>query len=140
VRADVSVEPMTWSADLATYVQQWAAQLAGSSCTMKHRNPNAFGENLFQGTLGASTAVDAAKTWETETAMPCISLRPHCRGSRFDSDDVRLNLAAHRARPEAPGDGLGGDVGRFAEPRFVARLDLVAQRRPLAVGDRWHLG
>ena len=66
VRASVGVEPLTWSADLASYAQQWAAQLAGSGCTMKHRSPNAYGENLFQGTLGAYTAVDAAKAWETE--------------------------------------------------------------------------
>jgi pathogenesis-related protein 1 len=66
VRADVGVEPMTWSNELAGYAQQWAEQLAISGCRMKHRSPNAYGENLFQGTFGAFTAVDAAKAWETE--------------------------------------------------------------------------
>ena len=66
VRADVGVEPLKWSADLAGYAQQWAEQLALSGCQMKHRSPNVYGENLFQGTFGAFTAVDAAKAWETE--------------------------------------------------------------------------
>lgn len=66
VRADVGVGPMTWSNELAAYAQQWAEQLAISGCRMKHRSPNAYGENLFQGTFAAFTAVDAAKAWETE--------------------------------------------------------------------------
>ncbi len=66
VRADVGVGPLAWSANLAGYAQQWAEQLAISGCRMKHRQPNAYGENLFQGTFGAFTAVDAAKAWETE--------------------------------------------------------------------------
>ena len=66
VRADVGVAPLTWSAELAAYAQEWAEQLAISGCRMKHRSPNEHGENLFQGTLGAFTAVDAAKAWETE--------------------------------------------------------------------------
>ena len=66
VRADVGVAPLVWSDDLAGYARQWANTLATSACSMKHRNPNAYGENLFQGTFGAYTAVDAAKAWETE--------------------------------------------------------------------------
>ena len=66
VRADVGVGPMTWSPRIAGYAQQWAEQLAISGCSMKHRSPNVYGENLFQGTFGAFTAVDAAKAWETE--------------------------------------------------------------------------
>jgi pathogenesis-related protein 1 len=66
VRADVGVEPLKWSPEMAAFAQQWAEQLATTSCQMKHRNPNAYGENLFQGTFGAYTAVDAAKAWETE--------------------------------------------------------------------------
>lgn len=65
-RADVGVGPLQWSPDIAAYAQQWAEQLAISGCRMKHRSPNAYGENLFQGTFGAFTAVDAAKAWETE--------------------------------------------------------------------------
>lgn len=65
-RADVGVGPLQWSPDIAAFAQQWAEQLALSGCQMKHRNPNAYGENLFQGTFGAFTAVDAAKAWESE--------------------------------------------------------------------------
>ena len=66
VRADVGVGPLKWSSDIAAFAHQWAEQLARSGCGMKHRSPNAYGENLFQGTFGAYTAVDAAKAWETE--------------------------------------------------------------------------
>jgi pathogenesis-related protein 1 len=66
VRADVGVAPLKWSSDIAAYAQQWAEQLALSGCKMKHRSPNAYGENLFQGTFGAYTAVDASKAWVTE--------------------------------------------------------------------------
>src|SRR4029453_632637 len=57
------------------------------------------------------------------------------RPSAFDSDDVRLNLAVSRAGAELPGKRVFCDVGRLCEPRLVARLDLVAQRRALAIGD-----
>lgn len=66
VRADVGVAPLKWSPGLASFAQQWVEELAISGCRMKHRSPNAYGENLFQGTFGAFTAVDAAKAWETE--------------------------------------------------------------------------
>lgn len=66
VRADVGVGPLRWDDGLATYAQQWADHLATTTCRMKHRQPNIYGENLFQGTAGHYTAVDAAKGWESE--------------------------------------------------------------------------
>jgi len=66
VRADVGVGPLQWSGDLAGYAQQWASHLAATTCSMAHRTQQKYGENLFQGTAGYYTAVDAAKTWENE--------------------------------------------------------------------------
>jgi pathogenesis-related protein 1 len=66
VRADVGVGPLQWSEDLARYAQQWADHLAATGCNMAHRTQHRYGENLFQGTAGHYTAVDAAKAWETE--------------------------------------------------------------------------
>lgn len=66
VRADVGVGPLQWSEELARYAQQWADHLAAASCSMAHRTQHRYGENLFQGTAGHYTAVDAAKAWETE--------------------------------------------------------------------------
>lgn len=66
VRADVGVGPLQWSPGLANYAQEWADHLAGSTCTMKHRTDGLYGENLFQGTVGAYTAPDGAKLWEGE--------------------------------------------------------------------------
>lgn len=66
VRKNVGVGPLTWSPRLATFAQQWSDHLAATSCQMAHRQPNKYGENLFQGTAGYYHAVDAAKTWEEE--------------------------------------------------------------------------
>ena len=66
VRADVGVGPMKWSAALAAYAQGWADHLAATTCRMAHRTQRKYGENLFQGTAGFYSAVDAAKGWETE--------------------------------------------------------------------------
>jgi pathogenesis-related protein 1 len=66
VRADVGVGPLQWSRALANYAQEWADSLANTTCAMKHRTEPLYGENLFQGTEGAYTAVDGAKAWESE--------------------------------------------------------------------------
>jgi pathogenesis-related protein 1 len=69
VRADVGVGPLRWDDGLAATAQQWADHLAANGCRMRHRQPNAYGENLFQGTAGYYTAVDAAKGWESEKKL-----------------------------------------------------------------------
>lgn len=69
VRADVGVGPLRWDEGLAAYAKQWADHLAANGCRMKHRKPNAYGENLFQGTAGHFTALDAAKGWESEKKL-----------------------------------------------------------------------
>ena len=66
VRASVGVAPLKWSPTLANYSQKWADHLAGSSCRMEHRSDNQYGENIYTGTAGHFTAVDAAKAWEAE--------------------------------------------------------------------------
>lgn len=89
--------------------------------------------------VGAGLAGDGANG-----ALPCqrgfVSRPLHSRPSVFDGDNVRLNLAVHSASPEPAGDRFRGDVGGFAEPRRVTRLDLAAQGRPLAVRHRWDTG
>ena len=49
-----------------------------------------------------------------------------CASSVFDADNVRLDLSIDLAPSESLGNGLRRQVGRFAEPRLVLRLDLVA--------------
>jgi pathogenesis-related protein 1 len=66
VRAAVGVGALRWDDKLAAYAQDWADQLAAKNCRMQHRQPNAYGENLFQGTAGRYSALDAAKGWESE--------------------------------------------------------------------------
>ena len=66
VRAAVGVPPLKWSPTLANYSQKWTDYLAGSSCRVEHRSDNQYGENIYAGTAGHFTAVDAAKAWEAE--------------------------------------------------------------------------
>ncbi|MBC8007400.1 MAG: hypothetical protein H7X76_05050 [Prolixibacteraceae bacterium] len=66
VRAAVGVGPLTWSTALAAYAQEWANHLAATTCKIAHRTQPRYGENLFQGTVGHYTAVDAAKAWDSE--------------------------------------------------------------------------
>ena len=70
------------------------------------------------------------------TSMPAIRLMASAGLSFLHRDDVRLDLAVDGAGAETPGDRRRCDVGGFVEPRRVARLDLAAQRRALAVRDR----
>ena len=70
VRADVSVPPLTWSAALAAYAQQWADSLAYTNdCKMKHRDNRAvgYGENIFWGSSAQLyTPLDASIAWYGE--------------------------------------------------------------------------
>lgn len=68
VRAEVGVPPLRWDEGLAAYAQQWADHLAATGCRMRHRQPNRYGENLFQGTARHYRAIDAARGWESEKA------------------------------------------------------------------------
>ena len=56
--------------------------------------------------------------------------------SALDSDDVCLDLAIDGPGSEPFGYRCGCEVGCFAERAPVARLDFIAKRRPLAVGER----
>ncbi len=69
VRRDVGVEPLKWSRSLAAFAQQWADELAQTTCRMKHRSGHKFGENLFIGTAGHFRAIHAAKAWEGEKPL-----------------------------------------------------------------------
>ncbi len=69
VRAEVGVAPLRWDAGLAAHAQQWADHLAANGCRMRHRQPNRYGENLFQGTARHYRAIDAVQSWESEKAL-----------------------------------------------------------------------
>lgn len=69
VRAEVGVAPLRWDEGLAAHAQQWADHLAANGCHMRHRQPNRYGENLFQGTASHYQAIDASKAWQSEKAL-----------------------------------------------------------------------
>ncbi len=69
VRRDVGVAPLKWSRSLAEFAQQWADELARTTCRMQHRSGHKFGENLFIGTAGRFRGLHAAKAWEGEKPL-----------------------------------------------------------------------
>jgi uncharacterized protein YkwD len=69
IRADLGIPPLTWSAKVAAFAQQWADSLANfNHCNIKHHsNELGYGENIFGGSSAEKfKGIDAAKAWYQE--------------------------------------------------------------------------
>jgi pathogenesis-related protein 1 len=72
VRKDVGTAPLAWSAELATYAQDWADHLVkNEKCKMKHRPQEGkwkqiHGENIFWGSSDSYKALSASEDWYSE--------------------------------------------------------------------------
>jgi pathogenesis-related protein 1 len=71
IRADVGVDEVTWSGELATYAQEWADHLVDTSCDLEHRPGSGkwelkYGENLFVGSSRYFDVTSAVRAWEEE--------------------------------------------------------------------------
>jgi len=74
VDSNTSLPPLVWSDKLAQYAQQWADELATTSCSSPHHRTSeelqavGYGENLaaFVSTAGGSTAQQAVSAWASE--------------------------------------------------------------------------
>lgn len=83
--AAADMPALKWSAAAATSAQQWATTLA-KSCTLKHKTPNKYGENLFYANGGVQLrpATAAITSWLSEKAYydyaknKCSSTNPGC--------------------------------------------------------------
>jgi pathogenesis-related protein 1 len=77
--------PMTWSAEIAEYAQQWADGL-NASCEGRHRTTHQYGENIasFGSTASGniSTAQEAVDGWAGEVA--CWTYGNFMRGDSCD--------------------------------------------------------
>ncbi|MCF8341153.1 MAG: hypothetical protein K9I82_09265 [Chitinophagaceae bacterium] len=82
VRAEVGVDKLVWSNEIAAYAQEWANYLVSeNNCKMMHRssanrNDKNWGENLFWGSSATYyKPLDASKGWAGEKAdytyAPC---------------------------------------------------------------------
>lgn len=65
-RATLNLNPLIWSNKIAQSAQRSAKNLADKGCKLQHNSRFDYGENLFMGTRGHYTLVDAAKLWESE--------------------------------------------------------------------------
>jgi len=64
-RADVGLDKISYSQEVAKESYKWAIRLKKQGCAFKH-SKTALGENLFKGTLGYYTAGDAVDAWGGE--------------------------------------------------------------------------
>lgn len=85
IRAEVGVERVTWSSQLAVYAQEWADHLSASGCDLMHRPDSGkwelkYGESLFMGSSGYFNVASAVNFWEEE--------KPYYRGQKLNSDDL----------------------------------------------------
>ena len=66
-RSEVSVPPLTWSAELANDAKTWADRLASPGNRALQHDPNTDdGENLWMGTAGAFTLTQMLDSWGQE--------------------------------------------------------------------------
>lgn len=67
-RAEVGVEPLTWSETLADGAQEWADHLAslGGQRLEHSKNRNGTGENLWMGTSRAYSYTEMVELWGQE--------------------------------------------------------------------------
>lgn len=65
-RAEVSVPPLAWSAEVAASAQAWADQLA--STRSFHHSSTRYGENIWAGTAGAFSLHEMVTSWGDEKA------------------------------------------------------------------------
>ncbi len=74
VDSNTSLPPLVWSDKLAQYAQQWADELATTSCSSPHHRTSeelqavGYGENLasFDSSAGGSTEQQAVSAWASE--------------------------------------------------------------------------
>ena len=68
-RNDLGIPPLTWSAEVAAYAQEWADSLANTNdCQLKHRDnrQKGYGENVFGGSSTSFKPLDASMAWYNE--------------------------------------------------------------------------
>lgn len=71
-RKEVGVAPLVWSAELASYAQEWANYLASKENSELEHRPSSgqwkqlYGENIYQGYEGYHSVIDGVKMWYNE--------------------------------------------------------------------------
>ncbi len=68
VRSEVHLTSLTWSADLASFAQEWADSLVSTgACKLRHRQNNEYGENIYMNSSSSSfNPVSASQAWYGE--------------------------------------------------------------------------
>lgn len=65
--------PLTWSAEVAAFAQQWADELGRRGCSLEHRPRSGefqqrYGENLFWGSGSGWSAQQVVGSWASEAS------------------------------------------------------------------------
>ncbi|KAH7366087.1 hypothetical protein KP509_18G063000 [Ceratopteris richardii] len=64
-RAEVGVQPLIWSEEVAQYAQNWADQRKAAGCGMEHSN-GPYGENIFWGSGPGYGPAECVASWLSE--------------------------------------------------------------------------
>ena len=64
-RAEVGVEPLEWSDDLAKSAAKWAKKLKADKCGFYHSD-DSYGENIWKGTSGYYSITQVVDSWGEE--------------------------------------------------------------------------
>lgn len=64
-RAEVGVEALAWSDELARSASKWANALQKDNCGFYH-SKDKYGENIWKGTSGFYTVIDVVDSWAAE--------------------------------------------------------------------------
>ncbi|MEP2275033.1 MAG: CAP domain-containing protein [Reichenbachiella sp.] len=64
-RSEVGIGDISYSDELATAANSWAIELKKQGCNFS-TSQNAYGENIFKGTVGYFTVGDAVDSWGAE--------------------------------------------------------------------------
>ena len=66
-RAQVGVQPLTWSDEVAETARRWAGELAANGCGLQHNPNKPYGENLYW-TTAAANATQVTASWTSEAS------------------------------------------------------------------------
>jgi hypothetical protein len=65
-RAQLKIQPLVWSLQLATHAKEWALHLAQTGGRLIHSTGSGEGENLWAGTAGHFSSAKMVDTWGKE--------------------------------------------------------------------------
>ncbi len=65
-RGELNIPDLVWDEQVAAYAQEWAENLKKQGCSLRHRAPNKYGENIAWASGKNLTTSEVVKMWYDE--------------------------------------------------------------------------